>query len=103
VTPRPLDCQVTLRIHDPVAPWNDGDWLITGFPVDESTHWSCRRVTGRETQIETDAAGIATIFCGYLSVRQAIEVGLLRVEPAAIPTIEALFGLPFPAHSLDHF
>jgi len=88
-----------VRVVDEAAPWNDGTWLIG----QRGAAWTCEPSANREADATVDVATLAQLFTGFLPVRQAIDVGMLRAKDEARATLEALFATAHPPHSVDHF
>lgn len=99
VQPGPVVPDAVVRVHDAAAPWNDGIWSIG----QRSARWHCERLADRPVDASVDIGIIAALFAGNLTVRQATDLGLLKASAAVCPTLEALFGGPYTAHSGDHF
>lgn len=90
---------LSLRIRDEVAPWNGGTWLIG----QRNGGWICEAATDREPDAEVDVATLAALFAGFLKVREAVDVGLMRARESVRPTLEALFATAYPPRSCDSF
>jgi predicted acetyltransferase len=90
---------VVLRVVDPEAPWNHGDWLVGA----RGEAWICERVADRPIDAAVDIATFAALFVGVLAVRQARDLGLLVAAEGVGPPLEALFAGTYPPHSNDHF
>lgn len=90
---------VVLRVHDSEAPWNDGPWQLRL----SRDRWSCERVEPANSDAEADISTVGLLFTGALTVRDAMEIGVLRAAHTAVPSIETFFATPYPAYSGDHF
>jgi predicted acetyltransferase len=90
---------VTVRVHDAAAPWNDGVWSIGR----RAEGWHCERLADRAADAAVDIGIFAALFSGALAVRPAVDLGLLIAKGSALPTLEALFEGQYSPHSGDHF
>ena len=89
---------ITVRIHDEAAPWNDGVWRIGR----RGNRWGCENAPGASApDVTLDIATAASLFSGLLKVRQAVDVGSVTTRAEAVPTIEALFLLAYGPPSND--
>lgn len=90
---------LALRVRDDACPWNDGTWLI-GL---RNGRWTCEAAPDREPAATVDIATLSTLFTGFLTTRQAVDVGTLRATDAALSTLSLLFSTIYPPHSPDSF
>jgi predicted acetyltransferase len=94
---------IRLRIRDQAAPWNDGVWQIGASEVADRARWTCEPAVGEHADANIDIAAFSSLFFGYLSTRQALDVGALEASDEAVKTLDALLRTSYPPHSGDHF
>jgi predicted acetyltransferase len=88
----PVDADVTIAIHDPAYPENDGAWrlrVVDGRPKVERTDTA---PNNRPIPVGTFGA----MFSGYLRPRDAVRLGLLGPDDTAVGPLSDLFSGPDP-------
>ncbi|MGH2460333.1 MAG: GNAT family N-acetyltransferase [Chloroflexota bacterium] len=90
---------VALRVIDESAPWNQGTWRIQAG----DRHWNATPDPEATPGATADISTIGALVSGFSSVAEAIELGTLRGDDGARPTLEALFQTRYPPTSRDHF
>jgi predicted acetyltransferase len=95
--------RLRLRVRDHAAPWNDRVWQIGSNPTENTAGWVCEPVDGEHVDADLDIAAFSSLFFGFMSTRQALDVGALQASDEARPTLDALFHTSYPPHSGDHF
>jgi predicted acetyltransferase len=94
---------IRLRVRDQAAPWNDGVWQIASRAGEDRAAWSCEPTDGEQADAELDIAAFSSLFFGYMSTRQAVDVGALKASDDAQTTLDTLLRTSYPPHSGDHF
>jgi predicted acetyltransferase len=89
--------KVTLHLHDPVAPWNDGAWE---FEVADGDAVLSRTATHPDLRLHV--AGFALLFCGVATPAMLVEAGLLHGPVDGISGLE-LIRPKSSAQLLDYF
>ncbi len=89
--------KVTLHLHDPVAPWNDGAWE---FDVADGDAVLSRTATHPDLRLHV--AGFALLFCGVATPAMLLEAGLLHGPTDGISGLE-LIRPKSAAQLLDYF
>jgi len=93
------DAEVTLRLVDDTAPWNDGTWRIG---VSEGKTWAERATS--EPDLTTSARALAPLFNGYVSPAVAAWSGLLEATSEdALTRAARIFAVRCPPYFTDHF
>jgi predicted acetyltransferase len=86
----PVDGSITVQLHDPLLPRNDGTWRI-------SSEGAIR--THDAPDLITDIAGLSSVYLGGPSWSEAVATGLVQAnDGAAIDRADLLFAsrpLPF--------
>ncbi len=91
--------ELTLRLVDESAPWNDGIWRIG---VAEGRTWA-ERATG-EAEIALSGRAMAPLFNGYLSPSIAAWSGLIEAKnDDALDRAARIFAVRRPPYFTDHF
>ncbi len=93
------EAELTLRLIDDSAPWNDGTWRI-GIANGKT------RVepAAGEPEITTDARGLAPLFNGYISPAVAASAGLIEAKSEDVLDRAArVFAVRCPPYFTDHF
>ncbi|MFO0874614.1 MAG: GNAT family N-acetyltransferase [Phycisphaerales bacterium] len=91
---RGVDAAFTLRFDDELLPAHAGDWIIEV----SGGEGRARRPTRLEDAplLRSGPRGLAAIFSGHLSPRQATLVGLLDGDESALDAATAIFAGPAP-------
>ena len=93
------EAELTLRLIDDTAPWNDGTWRI-GIAKGRTR---VERTTA-EPEITTHARGLASLFNGYLSPSIAASSGLIEAtNERAIERAGRIFAVRYPPYFPDRF
>lgn len=88
--PATADLEVTLRVRDPERPANEGPWRLT---VAKGT----AAVEAADTAAATiSIQGLASIYAGLVSVRDAVRLGDLEADRDTILALEASLAGPTP-------
>lgn len=91
--------ELTLRLADDSAPWNEGTWRIG---VAEGRTWVERATS--EPEITLSARALAPLFNGYLSPSVAAWSGLTEAaNDDAIERAARIFAVRCPPYFTDHF
>lgn len=91
--------ELTLRLVDDTAPWNDGAWRIG---VAEGKTWAER--SDAEPELTLSAPALAPLFNGYVSPQTAASVGLLEASSDdALERAARIFAVRCPPYFTDHF
>jgi predicted acetyltransferase len=67
------------------------------------SEWVCEASGGDTVDAEIDSATLSSLFLGFMSTRQARDVGGLKTSDTAVPTLGALLHTAYPPHFGDHF
>jgi predicted acetyltransferase len=93
------NAEVTLRIQDDSAPWNDGVWRIG---VAEGKTWAERADAAAEVTLPARALG--PLFNGYVSPEAASMAGLLNAESSdALTRLARVFAVRRAPYFTDNF
>ncbi len=91
--------ELTLRLTDDSAPWNEGIWRIG---VGEGRSWA-ERAQG-EAELTLSARVLAPLFNGYLTPAKAFDAGLLdATSPDVLKRASRIFGVTRQPFFRDHF
>ncbi len=100
-TPALMDdeAELTLRLIDDTAPWNDGTWRIG---ITKGRTQVARTVA--EPEVTTHARELASLFNGYISPWVAASTGLIEAtNEDAILRAGRVFAVRCPPYFTDHF
>lgn len=93
------DGELILEIEsDRLSPWNDGRWRLT---VSNGAATVERTTAQPELSLTTKA--LASLWCGYRSVRELVGWGLVDADRRVVPHAAALLGTRHAPHCPDHF
>lgn len=96
--PADLKGTALFKITDPAAPWNSGTWSL-------SVNAGAGQVkkTRKNHDFACDIQTFTRIYCGYIDLLQAAELGKLEVtNPRKLPKIIPYFAAPTP-YMNDYF
>lgn len=86
--PRHVTAEFVLNVLDPLVPANEGAWTVR---VEHG-----RAQVGKEASVRpgmsVTVGGLAAIYSGYASARQAAALGWAEGDPAALEAADAAFG-----------
>lgn len=90
--PGSVEASFTLGATDKLLPENEGPWHI------EVREGAAKVVAapGAQPDVHADISMWASVWAGMYSARDAVRLGALHAEPAAIEMLEALFAGPTP-------
>jgi predicted acetyltransferase len=89
----------TMRVIDPVAPWNDGAWRI-----DAAEGSMTAEPTDDPPDVELTIGALAPIFTGYMRADVAANVGLLKANRTGIVAeLMEAFAVTHPPSGLDFY
>ena len=92
-------CELTLRLVDESAPWNDGIWRVG---VAEGKTWA--QQTDGESELTLSSRVLAPLFNGYLSPRVAEAAGLLdAASDDVLERAARVLAVRRPPFFVDHF
>jgi predicted acetyltransferase len=90
--PSGLRGRVTIGVADDICPWVDGTWTVE---VDGGEGKAVK--VGDEAEAQTNAAGLAALFAGYLDPRDLATLGLVHgLGPADVEFLQAIHAGPRP-------
>jgi predicted acetyltransferase len=93
------DAEVTLRLLDDSAPWNEGVWRVGAA---EGKTWAER--AGGEAEITLPARALGPLFNGYVSPAVAAWSGLLEATSEdALTRVARIFAVRCLPYFTDHF
>lgn len=90
---------LTLRVHDTLAPWNDGVWRF-------ETDGEQTRVTpaaGGAAALDLPVNALASLLTGFRTATRIERAGMLTGDPAAVRRADALFATAYAPHMPDGF
>lgn len=91
-----VNARVELHVHDPHAPWNDGDWIL------EVAGGEGRLRRGGYGSVRLGAGALACLYTGWTSAANLVAAGLVHAPVDAVAGLDAVFAGSRPA-MLDHF
>jgi predicted acetyltransferase len=95
--PPGADGQVTLRIEDPLCPWNSGTWSLEIGGGTGRMERADGPATGPATTGTATIRGLAALFTGFAGPDKLVTAGLLGgVDPAGFEVLRAAFAGPKP-------
>lgn len=89
---------LTLRVHDNLAPWNDGVWRF-------ETDGERSRVTPAAGTADLDLSvnALASLLTGFRSATRIERAGMLSGDPAAVQRADAIFATAYAPHMPEGF
>lgn len=90
---------LTLRVHDNLAPWNDGVWRF-------ETDGEQTRVTpaeGGAADLDLSINALASLLTGFRSATRIARAGMLTGDPAAVRQADAIFATDYAPHMPEGF
>ncbi len=96
--PYATDGALTLRVHDDLAPWNDGLWRF-------ETDGDQSRVTPAAGPADLDLSvnALASLLTGFRSATRIERAGMLSGDPAAVRRADAIFATAYAPHMPEGF
>ncbi|GIO34988.1 MULTISPECIES: GNAT family N-acetyltransferase [Paenibacillus] len=76
----------TVRLQDPYAPWNEGNWRITVSP--EGNAAVSKEDEGEPAQLSCDIQTLTTLMFGYKRPGELVNMGRLAGDPEAAAMLE---------------
>ncbi len=90
---------LTLRVHDSLAPWNDGTWR---FETDgEQTRVAAAE--GVTADLDLSVNALASLLTGFRSATRIQRAGMLSGDPAAVRRADAIFAAAYAPHMPEGF
>ena len=91
--------ELTLRVHDNLAPWNDTTWR---FETDgEQTH--VVEATGATADLDLSINALASLLTGFRSATHIERAGMLSGDPGAVRRADAIFATAYAPHMPEGF
>lgn len=90
---------LTFRVHDDLAPWNDGAWRF-------ETDGEESRVTpaeGATADLDLSVNALASLLTGFRSATRLERAGMLSGDPAAVRRADAIFATAYAPHMPEGF
>jgi predicted acetyltransferase len=86
--PKSVATAIRLNVHDPIVRANDGSWTLS---VEHGRGELKKEATARPA-ITSSIQGLAAVYSGLYTARQAALLGWLEGEPGALEAADAIFG-----------
>lgn len=90
---------LTLRVHDELAPWNDGVWR---FETD-GAETSVTRADDASADLDLSINALASLLTGFRSATRIERAGMLSGEEAAVRRADAIFATAYAPHMPEGF
>lgn len=90
---------LTLRVHDDLAPWNDGTWRF-------ETDGAETKVTPAEdgtADLDLSVNALASLLTGFRSATHIERAGMLTGDAAAVRRADAIFATAYAPHMPEGF
>ena len=91
--------ELTLRVHDNLAPWNDTTWR---FETDgEQTR--VVEAAGATADLDLSINALASLLTGFRSATRIERAGMLSGDPGAVRRADAIFATAYAPHMPEGF
>lgn len=90
---------LTLRVHDDLAPWNDGTWR---FKTD-GAETRVNPAEGAAPDLDLSINALASLLTGFRSATWIERAGMLGGDPAAVRRADAIFATAYAPHMPEGF
>jgi predicted acetyltransferase len=91
--PAGIQSQITLRVEDPVCPWNQGEWTLE-LADGKAT---VERAPAGSATATLNIRALASLFSGFLDPAALAAAGLIRdTDAATIAQLRTFFASPMP-------